>query len=770
MFFKKIFGFAVLALLVLATFAHALEFNPSEIDFGTVTDETESITRSITVVNPSTEEVVVASSVGVGPPETDTNNLLQCADIEASLDCGPIPPSGFCSLTVTLKPYKTCPFTNEEAEAVLYVYASDRQTAAGWDPYVIPVRAVFNLPVPSVEIVGDAVIDLGEVQVGETAQGQVTLKNNGSGTLMANTYIDGQELFQNGEVEIDNSCIYNLAPGSVCTVTVYYTPFRGAGDLSGRLVIVTNVPDTPMIEVPITVRAVGDPMVPRMVLEKDLIDFGVIEYPGEKSDIVVLHNEGTAELSISDNFTVVGDDCFENTEITALCDPAHIAPGEYCYIQVKTYFTEGSGECEASFAIFSNDPDNSVKQIRLKAQLELERVTSDDIQIYPAGGEPTDWFEFENLTLDDEKEQIFYLRNASQVDITVTGLYIENDATGNFDVSFDTCTGNTVPAGGICVFGVKVHPRVEGSIFSRVTIEYLPENGEPEETQLMLSAVVQRVEFDAYLKKPDGTRLSDNKYVFETVGLAPTADNETVSSGNETIYVVIENDGEADVSFISVFEYDEAFRVNVDGCPQIQEDGTLPLGSGETCVIEVTYAPNEPGVHVAIFAVFRGTEIFPFALVGMAEESTTVSGGSTIVDDTSGSVLAFDAYGTLSLNVPAIEGWTDADIFLVVVRGEEWWGVESDGDVKESNKYVMFYFKKDVNLENGYRTAVVLDGLEDVCKPGDTCEIWAVVAKSVNRPIPSEILRGDYVVWKTQVTVPEQVEENPEDVLQEPTP
>jgi len=103
---------------------------------------------------------------------------------------------------------------------------------------------------------------------------------------------------------------------------------------------------------------------PNITIDKEVHDYGTIPFGGNGTCEFKVTNSGTDPLILSKCKGSCG--CTVPT-----CDTTPILPGASSLIQVK-YDTKRSGQITKSITIYSNDPDDSVKLVHIKGNVEAD--------------------------------------------------------------------------------------------------------------------------------------------------------------------------------------------------------------------------------------------------------------------------------------------------------------------------------------------------------------------------------------------------------------
>ncbi len=173
-------------------------------------------------------------------------------------------------------------------------------------------------PEPQIEM-SAASVDFGEVDVGVLSIREVTLSNTGTADLI----VLELELAQTG-LSVGLTPPFAIPPDQARAVEVRFLPQR-EGELAGTLVVRSNDPDEPEVEVAIN----GSGIQPRLVAELTQVRFADIRV-GEFADTtIVVTNAGTADIFIRNAF-------FDNATFRLLAfEPRSLRRGERMAFPVR---------------------------------------------------------------------------------------------------------------------------------------------------------------------------------------------------------------------------------------------------------------------------------------------------------------------------------------------------------------------------------------------------------------------------------------------------
>ena len=193
------------------------------------------------------------------------------------------------------------------------------------------------MPVIAVQ---ETVVDFGTVEVAQTVQQTITVKNTGTAPLE----ITGIESDVSG-LTFEPS-MFTLAPDGSQTVTITF-PSSTEGEFSGSINISSNDPDRARHTLSISV-IVQPPPVPVLAVQETAIDFGTVEFAQAVQQMITITNMGTAPLEITGIESDVPSLTFEPSMFTLEPDGSQMV--------TVTFPSSTVGEFSGLINILSNDP------------------------------------------------------------------------------------------------------------------------------------------------------------------------------------------------------------------------------------------------------------------------------------------------------------------------------------------------------------------------------------------------------------------------------
>lgn len=288
------------------------------------------------------------------------------------------------------------------------------------------------MPVASLSLTS---LTFGAQEVGTASAPQtVTLANTGAATLTIASIAASPDYTES------NTCGYELAPGSSCTIDISFTPI-GPGTRSGYIAITNNASPQPDV-ISVTGMGIG----PGVSFSPAALDFA-LQLVGTTSSpqTVILTNSGNTPLTIS-NVLASGDYAQFNTCLGTF------APGENCTITVT--FTPTAAGSRPGTVTVSDNAWGSPQAIPLSGIGALPAVTlSTTVLIFPdqplgtTGG-----------------PQVVTLINTGNAPLNISGIATTNDY-----AQTNTCI-TPVLAGASCSISVTFTPAIVGGQSGTLTI------------------------------------------------------------------------------------------------------------------------------------------------------------------------------------------------------------------------------------------------------------------------------------------------------------
>lgn len=190
-------------------------------------------------------------------------------------------------------------------------------------------------------------IDFGLVDPDTVAEASLNIANVGDASLLLRELGSGST-----EVSWTSLSSPAIAPGASVDLVLSWDPVSGE-PLADRLRIESSDPDEQFTDVALS----GELPAPEILVEPDGYDFGDLDVGSSASTTFTVSNVGAGPLQVSD-FTFSATDAdmslIDAGAFTSL--PATLDPGESTTLLLQ-YAPSAAGADEASFEVFSNDPE-----------------------------------------------------------------------------------------------------------------------------------------------------------------------------------------------------------------------------------------------------------------------------------------------------------------------------------------------------------------------------------------------------------------------------
>ena len=352
------------------------------IDFGTV-EAAQTVQKTFTVKNTGTAPLEIT---GI---ESDLLGLT----FEPSMFT--LEPDGSRTVTITFPSSTEGTFSGN-----ISISSNDPNSAK----HTLSVSVIVQPPPVPVLAVQETAVDFGTVEVAQTVQQTITVKNTGTAPLEI-TGIESDLLGLTFEPSM-----FTLEPDGSRTVTVTF-PSSTAGEFSGNINILSNDPDRAKHTLSVSV-IVQPPPVPVLAVQETAVNFGTVEVAQTVQQTITVKNTGTAPLEITGIESDVSGLTLEPSMFT-------LEPNGSRMVTV-TFPSSTVGEFSGLINILSNDPD------RAKHTVSVSVI----VQAAPAPvlvvGEPA--IDFGSIDAEKTVQKTFTIVNTGTAPLEITG--IESDVPG----------------------------------------------------------------------------------------------------------------------------------------------------------------------------------------------------------------------------------------------------------------------------------------------------------------------------------------------------
>ena len=568
----------------------AISWSPSQLDFGAVPSG-GAVSLMVTVTSVGTADLMLDAV------ELDA---VTSPEYEITLDPAPLAlaPANSTQIEVTYAP-------DDEGidDGVLLLTCNDPDV-----PLVeIPMIGEL-LPAPDIELVPTELL-FGDVEMGTMVTMEAEIWSLGDADLELGTLaLSGSTEF---ELHTDPSGVV-LAPGEYVTVTVSYAPVDMTAD-SGEIEIPSNDPD----ENPayLTLAGQHEPIPDIEVIPLE-VDFGLVDMGTTESDVVMVSNVGTGDLTV-DLPVLTGSIDFA---VSASQFPTAIAPGASEMVLVEyspSDLTPDTGE----IAIDSDDPDEPTVTVQLLG----DATPAPDIDLLPTA------LAFGQVLVGDTLTLPATIFNVGTADLELGSLAVVG--TSEFSIAVDP-SGQILAPGGLTTVEVTYAPTDTVDDSAQVEI---PSN-DPDENPIYLD-------------------LTGEDEPVPDIDVDPLqVDLGSVQVGGLNIEIVtVSNVGGADLDVTAVtLSGSSEFAVAVAGLPGI-------LAPGASVSAMVSYQPVDQGSDTATLTFDSDDPDEPSVVVDITAECTpypdievdplAVDFGDTVVMTTFTELVTISNVGTADLEI-----------------------------------------------------------------------------------------------------------------------
>ncbi len=319
-------------------------------------------------------------------------------------------------------------------------------------PFVSAVSVVkvgASTPEPEIDVT-PASLDFGDVEIGQTADLQITINNDGDADLNVSSLSVDNSLFTI-ETPIAPAVI---APNSSQDVTLRFTPVA-EGSQSGTLDIASDDADEAIVSIALDGNGTTPPpMEPQIEFSPTSLDFGDVEI-GQSADLqITVSNSGLADLTVSEIAIEEGVFSLNSSNIPAVIPPAGS-------IDVTISFApDVEGEHATVLIIVSDDPDEGSISYPVDGAGVAPPPQEPDITLSPLS------VDFGNVAPGGSYSQTVTISNDGIVDLNVSSFSVTNPL---FAISSAT-TPIVIAPGGISNVTITFSPTEDGAQTDTLTI------------------------------------------------------------------------------------------------------------------------------------------------------------------------------------------------------------------------------------------------------------------------------------------------------------
>jgi hypothetical protein len=408
-------------------------------------------------------------------------------------------------------------------------------------------------------------LDFGSQEVSTSSAPQVLTVSNpaaADGPLNVGALSIGGQDPEDFTLAVDGCSAASVAPGEDCTVDVTFTP-QSLGGKRAALLLPSNGLGG-LVEVPLS----GEAAHPDQSVAPSALDFGshLVGTPSPSQTVTLTNGSGATGPDLVGQATVVGSDPEAFTITADDCSGASVAIGASCTVEVA-FDPASDGARSAALRIPSDDP-TSPATVSLSGSGVSPRIEVDSAAI-AFGDQLVD-------TAAAPRALIISNGAGASAPLQIGTLTLGGTTPGQFSLSEDGCSGQTLAAGASCTVEVGFTPASLGGKSAQLTI---PSNAPSSPTQIPVSG---NGTDPAQTISPIGIKFGQ-----ERVGAASPTRTVTLTNGPGATAP----DAVSTVSLAGP-EADQ-FAIASDGC-----SGTT-LAIDESCQVKVRFTPDVEGFHRA---------------------------------------------------------------------------------------------------------------------------------------------------------------------------
>jgi len=461
------------------------------------------------------------------------------ADFGLAHDCvSPLAPGAACTLSVTSTP--------RSAGTLLASLAISGDL--GNPTLSVPLSATGIAPAATVT--PNALSFAGQmVKTTSTAQ-FVVLSNTGNAPLSLNGFaFNGAAA---GDFAQSNDCVFPLAAGGNCTVSVTFTPAAAAGR-TASLAVATSDPVTPTLNVAVS----GSGVAPVGSIAPAALAFGsILVNTTSTTQTLTLSNTSTSTALAINSITVEGANAADFLQ-TSGCGTS-LAPGATCTVEVS-FHPSLEGNRSALLSVSSNDPLNGSPLGTFSVPLSgLGSTITLSSQALFFGAQ---------VLYTTSSSQMISILNTSSAPMNISNVTLSGANPADFTQT-NNCPTN-LGAGRACSINVRFTPKGAGTRLATMSI------------------------FDSAAGSPQSVPLSGTGLLGPAAVISPTSVNfGNVRRGSTSAAqtVTLSSNGGVGLKISSISlggASSNDFSLTNNNCPI----GGAGLAAGVTCTVSVSFRP-----------------------------------------------------------------------------------------------------------------------------------------------------------------------------------
>ncbi len=265
----------------------------------------------------SLEKSIIVKNEGDADLKIESISVNDGDNFSVDSSCSVVKPKDVCSINVIFHPTET---GNIRANLVI-------QSNSGNIGVSLEGKGL-SQPEPQITLLTDS-LDFGSVVVNKEARKSITVKNTGHADLKINSIkVEGDAFSLGNVVKIQSDKCSVLKPEEKCKITVIFKPTEEK-QYTGKVIIHTNDPEKPSVDVPLTGIGLYKP---ELSIDVDSSDFGTVFIGDKEVKTVILENKGKGTAHIL-NINLISNTNEFSIESNGCSDT--LKSGEKCRIEIK---------------------------------------------------------------------------------------------------------------------------------------------------------------------------------------------------------------------------------------------------------------------------------------------------------------------------------------------------------------------------------------------------------------------------------------------------
>ncbi|MGA3026769.1 MAG: choice-of-anchor D domain-containing protein [Bryobacteraceae bacterium] len=489
--------------------------------------------------------------------------------------------TGEFSASVTTGGYDGCSGTSVAVGSYCYVNLTFTPSAAGARSGSIAFPVTFadtTTAKPSATLAGKGIASTATLQISPAAvqfpvQITGTTSANAQTVTIFNTgnvpvHFATDTITGNFQITSDGCSTTNLTVGSLCDITVTFTPTT-TGARTGTLTVADNATGGPHS---VSLSGTGIPATQQVALSQTTVAFGN-QPAGSSSSPQAVYVTDQADTAVGTFTAALGGTNAADFQLTNNC-PGSLSPRTTCTLAIAfAPQVSATGARTASIAITTSVAGETSLTVNLTGTAVVPGPAA---SLHP----PSLTFAQQNVGTTSAAQQMS-VTNTGSVSLTITGVASTNAT--EFPLSLDGCSGNTLTPAQFCTVSVKFLPSLGGT---RSTTIKVTDNatGSPQSLSVTGTGYGIPVAALSPATVPFGS---------SNIGVATASQNVTLTNTGTDVLDI------ASVALTGANPGD--YNISSNGCgATLSATVSAPHPS---CVIAVTFTPTAAGSRGAALTV-----------------------------------------------------------------------------------------------------------------------------------------------------------------------